>query len=74
MPFPRVIEWLPLLVLPLCAAATRILVPAWAFMWTLAFAIYAGCKWLTWWRVRGRASHAAWRSAAYLLAWPGMDA
>ena len=71
---PRSIGWLPLLILPLCAAAIRNLVPAWLFMWTLAFAIYAGCKWLTWWKARNRASHSAWRSAAYLLGWPGMDA
>lgn len=45
--------------------------PAWAGMWTLAFAIYAGCKWLTWRRVVWRG--AGWRGAAYLLAWPGMD-
>jgi len=43
-------------------------------MWTLAFAIYAGCKWLTWWSDRSRACRPAWRSVAYLLAWPGMDA
>jgi len=48
--------------------------PAWAFMWALAFAIFAGLKWLTWWQARGEVSHPAWRSAAYLLAWPGMDA
>jgi hypothetical protein len=41
-------------------------------MWAAAAAVYAGCKWLTW--------HAApsvgprWRHAAYLLAWPGLDA
>jgi D-alanyl-lipoteichoic acid acyltransferase DltB (MBOAT superfamily) len=42
-------------------------------MWTLALAIYAACKWLTW-----RRTHVAgarwWRHAGYLLAWPGMDA
>ena len=44
----------------------------WEFMWTLAVAIFGGLKWQTWWTadVRGTAS----RSAAYLLAWPGMDA
>jgi hypothetical protein len=43
-------------------------------MWTLAIAIYAGLKWLSWWKARNRIDHAVWRSAAYLLAWPGMDA
>jgi hypothetical protein len=42
-------------------------------MWALAFALYAGCKWLTWRRtpVQGVSE---WRHLAYLLAWPGMDA
>jgi hypothetical protein len=47
--------------------------PRWALMWALAFAIYAGCKWLTWRRtpVQGVA---VWRHAGYLLGWPGLDA
>jgi alginate O-acetyltransferase complex protein AlgI len=43
-------------------------------MWILSFAIYLSLKWLTWWRARSRFAHPAWRSVAYLLAWPGMDA
>lgn len=43
-------------------------------MWILSFAIYFSLKWLTWWKARSRTPHAAWRSVAYLLAWPGMDA
>lgn len=43
-------------------------------MWVLAFAIYISLKWLTWWRARSRIAHPTWRSVAYLLAWPGMDA
>jgi alginate O-acetyltransferase complex protein AlgI len=43
-------------------------------MWILSFAIYFSLKWLTWWQARLRIAHSAWRSAAYLLAWPGMDA
>ena len=66
--------WLPLVVLPGCAAALYERAPAWAFMWTLAAAIYAGLKWMSWWRARGAVPHTAVRSAAYLLAWPGMDA
>ena len=47
--------------------------PRWAEMWTLALAIYGGCKWLTWQRtvVRGVP---IWKQCAYLFAWPGMDA
>ena len=43
-------------------------------MWILSFAIFIGLKWLTWWKARGMVEHPAWRSTAYLLAWPGMDA
>lgn len=43
-------------------------------MWMLSFAIYFGLKWVTWWRARTNIAHPVWRSAAYLLAWPGMDA
>jgi hypothetical protein len=45
--------------------------PPWAVMWALAVAIYAACKWLTWSRAPAAP---AGRQAAYLLAWPGMNA
>ncbi|MGA7693622.1 MAG: MBOAT family protein [Candidatus Sulfotelmatobacter sp.] len=70
----KMIGWLPICVLPLTAVACRKLVPPWVFMWILSFAIYLSLKWLTWWRARSRIAHPAWRSVAYLLAWPGMDA
>jgi hypothetical protein len=42
-------------------------------MWAVAFAIYAGLKFLSWvYRLSGHASLR--KHAAYLLAWPGMDA
>ncbi len=68
------IGWLPISVLPLMAVACSNLLPPWVFMWILSFAIYLSLKWLTWWRPRSRIAHSAWRSAAYLLGWPGMDA
>jgi len=68
------IGWLPILVLPIAAIACRNLFSAWAFMWILSFAIFIGLKWLTWWKARGVVEHPTWRSTAYLLAWPGMDA
>lgn len=46
--------------------------PGWAVMWTLAAAIYAGCKWLTWHAASPAGTRC--RQAAYLLAWPGLDA
>jgi hypothetical protein len=48
--------------------------PAWVFMWALSLAIFAGLKWVTWWKIRARVTHGAGRSVAYLVAWPGMDA
>ncbi len=73
-PVYKVLGWLPICVLPLTAVACRDLLPSWAFMWILSFAIFLSLKWLTWWEARLRIVHPAWRSAAYLLAWPGMDA
>ncbi|MBI3409621.1 MAG: hypothetical protein HY040_14875 [Planctomycetes bacterium] len=47
--------------------------PAWAFMWALAAAVFAGCKWLTFVTCDRRG--VAWtRQAAYLFSWPGLDA
>jgi alginate O-acetyltransferase complex protein AlgI len=65
---------LPLLLFPAAAIALRSFMPAWVFMWALSFAIFAGLKWMTWWKARPRVAHSAPRSFAYLLAWPGMDA
>jgi hypothetical protein len=66
--------WLPIASLPVIVV---LVVPSnwprWAYMWTLAVAIFIGCKWLTWRRtlVTGVPW---WRHAGYLLAWPGLDA
>jgi Membrane bound O-acyl transferase family len=68
------IEALPLLVFPVLVIALRTRMPAWLFMWALSFAIFAGLKWMTWWKARMRVAHSAARSVAYLVAWPGMDA
>jgi hypothetical protein len=68
------IGWVPIAVLPLIAVACCNGLPPWVFMWILSFAIFISLKWLTWWRARTRIAHPVWRSAAYLLACPGMDA
>jgi hypothetical protein len=47
--------------------------PAWFVMWALALGIYLLCKLATWMRVE-RSTVSVRRSAAYFLAWPGMDA
>lgn len=66
---------LPLVVLPVVALLAASWMPRWGLMWAMAFALYAGCKWLTYRaaRVRGVPSDQV-RSLGYLLAWPGMDA
>ena len=48
--------------------------PAWVFMWVLAFAIFAGFKWLTYCdaRVGGLAAPKLTRFL-YLFCWPGMS-
>ncbi|HKS82758.1 MAG TPA: membrane bound O-acyl transferase family-domain-containing protein [Candidatus Acidoferrales bacterium] len=68
-------EWGPLVALPAAACAFAGRMAAWEFMWALAAAIFLGCKWETWFAAREeRAEAPAWRSLAYLLLWPGMDA
>ncbi len=65
--------WGPLLVLPsavLVFAPTSW--PRWAVMWSLALAIFSGCKWLTWRRTPMMGVTVS-RHLGYLLAWPGMD-
>src|SRR5690606_30093279 len=74
LPMTSARGWLPVIFLPAIVVALfpRDL-PRWQFMWLLAFAIYAGCKWLTWRRTP--APHAPWwQHLGYLLLWPGMDA
>jgi hypothetical protein len=70
----RSIAAIPLLLFPALAIAFRNRMPAWLFMWVLSFGIFAGLKWMTWWKARARVAHCAARSFAYLVAWPGMDA
>jgi hypothetical protein len=69
-----VVGWLPIAVLPLATFTLYNFLQPWVLMWTLSVAIYAGLKWLSWWKAQEHVLHPAWRSAAYLLAWPGMDA
>jgi predicted DCC family thiol-disulfide oxidoreductase YuxK len=74
---PRRRAWLnrlPLLLLPAAVVAVRNALPRWVFMWLMAFAIYAGCKWLTYRDplVQGLTVPARTR-LTYLLCWPGMS-
>ena len=66
---------LPLLALPMVALLLKPHVAPWVFMWAMAFALYAGCKWLTYRQAVCRDLRPKpGRTLAYLLAWPGMDA
>ena len=72
---PARTRWLGLIVLPLFALALKAVLPAWAFMWIMAFAIFFGCKWLTLGIAASRNQPVCpFRATAYLFAWPGMDA
>jgi len=74
-PLPARTRWLALALLPVLALATKTVLPAWAFMWAMAFAIFFGCKWLTLGlAMNQRARVCPFRTTAYLFAWPGMDA
>lgn len=64
----------PLFGLPAAAWLLSTALPHWQRMWLFALAIYAGCKWLTWRLARRDPQPFTWRDAAYLFAWPGMDA
>ena len=48
--------------------------PAWALMWLLSVAVFAGCKGVSWWQARKERGlkRGGW-TLAYVLAWPGMD-
>ncbi len=70
----RLQGWLPLAILPATIAfALPADSPRWLLMWSLSFAIYGSCKWLTW-RTTPTSPVPVWRHFAYLLAWPGLDA
>ena len=69
------IAWIPLVLFPLAAFALRNRLAAWEFMWLLAVAIFAGCKWQSWRSSAAERSSRDWRrSLGYLLLWPGMNA
>jgi alginate O-acetyltransferase complex protein AlgI len=67
--------WLPLVLLAVAALMIGNRIPPWLFMWVLASALFAGCKWLTWRLAveRGRGAGVG-RTFGYLFGWIGMDA
>lgn len=71
----RWLDWLPLPLLLVATLPLRDHLPNWIFMWLFVTAMFAGCKWLTWRRVRTTISRPnIGRNLGYLFAWPGMDA
>ena len=65
--------WLPAALL-VAALASHGSIPAWAFMWAVCFALFFGCKWVTWRKASASIHSGVARSIAYLVAWVGMDA
>ena len=67
-------SWIVLIALPaLVLMVPPATWPAWALMWSLAVAIYAGCKWLSWAAADHTNASIGWH-LAYLFGWPGLDA
>jgi len=65
--------WGLLLAVPWSVMLLPSTTPRWVVMWTLAFAIFVGCRWLTWRRTPAPLTP-LWRHLAYLFGWPGLDA
>ena len=66
--------WVPLVILSAVAFAIQSHLTPWQYMWANLFAVFAGCKWLTWCRAADRVLQSGfWRAIVYLFAWPGMD-
>lgn len=69
------LPWLGLVVLPASALCVRPLVSPWIFMWAMAGALFFGCKWLAFWRVKQKGTTAsAVRAFGFFSLWAGMDA
>jgi predicted DCC family thiol-disulfide oxidoreductase YuxK len=68
-------DWVPVFVLPISILIFYPRAPAWGFMWILAFAIFAGFKWLSLAEAESRYPEASpLRRIQYLFFWPGMEA
>jgi alginate O-acetyltransferase complex protein AlgI len=68
------VDWLPLLLLPFLVLTIYSRLANWVFMWAMAFALYAGCKWLTYRKAVSLGTQFTTHHAlAYLFGWVGMD-
>lgn len=67
------ITWAPLAILPVATLILASRLPGWLLMWSLAFAFYAGLKWLSFAERVPASEMRSFRAVGYLLLWPGMD-
>lgn len=68
-------DWLPLPILILAAVVIGRQFPAWIYMWVLAFAMCAGCKWLCFRKELAKGIEPGLsRKVGFLFGWIGMDA
>ena len=73
--FPRPADWLPLPALVLATAVIGRYFPAWLYMWLLALALFAGCKWLCLRKELAKGVKAGLGiRLGFLFGWIGMDA
>lgn len=69
------IDSIPLVALTALAFTFGRVLPAWVWMWLLCFALFFGCKWVTFRAaVRQGLTPGKVRALGYLFAWVGMDA
>jgi predicted DCC family thiol-disulfide oxidoreductase YuxK len=69
------VDWLPLLILGVAAAVFGRHLPPWLYMWIISFALFLGCKWLSFRKELERGTTAGiGRKLGFLFAWIGMDA
>ena len=69
------VDWLPLVMFTVAAAVIGRTFPAWLYMWLLAFALFAGFKWLCLQKeIERGANPGLGRKLGFLFGWIGMDA
>lgn len=66
--------WLAPAALVVATLAFKNALAPWAFMWAVCFALFFGCKWVTWRRAGETIRRNGRRSLGYLFGWVGMDA
>jgi len=70
----KISDWAPLACALIVAFVGGRVLPAWAWMWSLAVVLYFGFKWITWIRARRRGLRISMvRGIGYWLLWPGMS-